>query len=272
MARSIREARRGLWRGCRVGGRRTMRGTLLAIVWGLGVVVPAAAQPDPCQLNEARAVLAAAGRLLARIDDEGAAAGLRAAAQPPGECHEIGLAALAVDGWVEARRLAQTGAAPDELSRTKDTLARLESVRTARPRSALLSQLAAYADAVIRAAVAAAQDERDEMQVYLAHARTLADSLALARTGSPWPLPLPIAEGELWLEVDRFAEARAALSAVDGGPFAGRAALGLARALERLGDASRACAAYRKASTAPLAPASTDRARAGMAQLACKEP
>jgi hypothetical protein len=151
----------------------------------------------------------------------------------------------------------------------RDTLARLEAVRSARPSTSLVAQQAAYADAVLRAAAAAAQDERDEMQAYLTHAEPLAESLALGRAGAPWPLPLALVAGELWLEVDRFAESRNAFNRVDDGALEGRTSLGLGRALERLGDRGAACTAYGRAATATLSRQARDLIALATARLAC---
>jgi hypothetical protein len=122
---------------------------------------------------------------------------------------------------------------------------------------------------VLRAAIAAAQDERDEMQLYLTHARTLAESLRLARDARPWPLPIELVEGELWLEVDRFAEAREAFARVGDPSLASRVALGAGHVLERLSDVPAACEAYRRAEAGALVPTATERARLAVARLKC---
>ena len=67
---------------------------------------------------------------------------------------------------------------------------------------------ARYAEVAIRAAVSAAQEERDEMALFLEHARDLSIQMALIGAPAQWPLPIDELEGELWFEVDRFAEAR----------------------------------------------------------------
>jgi hypothetical protein len=166
-------------------------------------------------------------------------------------------------------RLAQVGGAPEALARMRELLARIETVRASRPATALLSQHAAYTNAVLRAAVAASQDERDEMQVYLEHARTLAESLRLAQVGRPWPLPIELVAGELWLEVDRFSEARDTLARVPGDGLAARAAMGTGQALERLGEAAAACNAYRRAASGSLVPAAAERVQRAMSRLKC---
>jgi pimeloyl-ACP methyl ester carboxylesterase len=258
-----------LWRGPAGDAARAVRALLFAVACVTCAPGVAAAQPDPCADAAAQAALADARRDLDHADDAGAAERLQRAVERVGRCHEVGLAALAVDGWVEARRLALVGGAPDALARMRDTLARIDTVRAARPPTALLSQLAAYADAVLRAAVAAAQDERDEMQVYLAHARTLADSLGLARVARPWPLPIDVAAGELWLEVDRFSDARDAFARVTDEGLAARVALGSGQVLERVSDQAGACTAYRRAALGGLAPAATERARLAVIRLKC---
>jgi pimeloyl-ACP methyl ester carboxylesterase len=260
-----------LWRGPSEPGR-VARAGVMALACLLGSVPPAVAQTTPCETSAVTAILSGAEQDLARLDDEGAAARLREGregAAGAGGCDEIGVAALAVDGWVEARRLALVAGAPDALERMRGVLARLDAVRGSRPPTALVAQVAAYADAVLRAAVAAAQDERDEMQVYLAHARSIAESLRLARIARVWPLPIDVVDAELWLEVDRFVEARDAFLRVGEGPFAPRAALGLGAALERLADLTGACAAYRRAAAGGLVPVASERAQSGLSRLNC---
>lgn len=257
-----------LWRGpSEPGGAARASAMVLACL--LGASHTGFAQTDPCGTDAAQAVIAAARQDLSRGDDGVAADRLRKGSEWPGGCAEVGVAALAVDGWVEARRLALVAGAPEALERMRDVLARVDTVRASRPPTALLSQLAAYADAILRAAVAAAQDERDEMQVYLAHARSVAESLRLAGVDLPWPLPIDLVDAELWLEVDRFVEAGDAFARVPDGPFTARAALGLGAARERLQDSHGACAAYRRAAAGSLAGAMAERARLAIDRLAC---
>ena len=116
--------------------------------------------------------------------------------------------------------------------------------------------------------VAAAQDERDEMQLYLAHARPLAESLRLAHRDA-WPLTIELVEAELWLEVDRFAEARDAFARVTDPGLAARVALGRGQVMERLDDAAEACAAYRHAAAGALTPPATERAWLALTRLKC---
>lgn len=145
---------------------------------------------------------------------------------------------LAMDGWVAARELAPKGGALELLGPVNLRLRALDG---------LPGVAARYADVAIRAAVSAAQDERDEMEVFLAHARDLSDTMALAGAPAQWPLPIDELAGELWLEVDRYPEARDAyLRATRVKPTA-NAWVGLARASDRLGDLVAACAAYTQA-------------------------
>jgi hypothetical protein len=156
---------------------------------------------------------------------------------------------LAMDGWVAARELAPKGGALELLGPVNLRLRALDG---------LPGIAARYADVAIRAAVSAAQDERDEMEVFLAHARDLSDTMALAGAPAQWPLPIDEMAGELWLEVDRYTEARDAyLRATRVKPTA-NAWVGLARASDRLGDLVAACAAYTQASATAGLPSAVE--------------
>jgi len=147
---------------------------------------------------------------------------------------------VAMEGWVAARALAPRGGALELLGPVNQRLKTLDSL----PGSA-----ARYADVAIRAAVSAAQDERGELDVFLAHARDLSDLMAIGGRPAQWPLPIDELEGELWLEVDRYAESREAFRrAIKVKPTA-NALIGLARSSDRLGDVAGACAAYAQASS-----------------------
>lgn len=223
-------------------------------------------QSRGCDAPEVSAAMAAAAGLVQRVEDAAAVTAL----QGIPACRAAVVARVALEAWIEARRLASVGGAPAELGAVARLLGQLEALAAEGPPSALDVQGGRYAHAVIRAAVAAAQDERDEMQVYLAHARTLAASLAAAGV-RVWPLTLDEAEGELWLEVDRFAEARGAFErAVEGG--GARSLVGLGRALQRLGDRPAACAAYRRAAVLPLGEPAAGEVQSAVRQLACSPP
>lgn len=105
---------------------------------------------------------------------------------------------------------------------------------------------AAIARALVLAAIAAAQEERDELALLLTHATDL--DAATDQTGQAIPeLPLPVHEvaGDLWLQVDRYADAvREYEAAVERYPGRARAWLGLARAARKAGDSRRAREAF----------------------------
>ena len=106
---------------------------------------------------------------------------------------------IAMEGWTAARALAPKGGAVDLLGPVNTRLRELD---------AMPNMSARYAEVAIRAAVSAAQEERDEMGLFLDHARDLSKQMALAGAPAQWPLPIDELEGELWFEVDRFTEAR----------------------------------------------------------------
>ena len=150
---------------------------------------------------------------------------------------------IAAAGWTAARALAAKGGAVDQLGPVNQRLKELDHIPN--------NLNARYAEVAIRAAVCAAQDERDEMSVFLVHARGLSNQMSLAGEGpARWPLPIDELEGELWLQVDRYPEARDAYqrATVHGGA---RAWMGLARASDRLDQAKAACTAYRTAKLQP---------------------
>ena len=158
-----------------------------------------------------------------------------------------------LSGWVSARTSASVGGAQAEvLNNVSRALERIEQWREAAsrgttPREAIRALELGYADATLRAAIDAAQDERDEMAVYLLHARDLSRQLDLLGGAGRWPLPIDEVDGELWFEVDRYADSRDAYSRAADATNSPRAWIGLARAYTRLGDHANACTAYRHA-------------------------
>jgi hypothetical protein len=148
---------------------------------------------------------------------------------------------IAMAGWIAARELAPKGGAVALLGPVNQRLKELDS---------LPGPAARYADVAVRAAVSAAQEERDELGVFLAHARDLSNTMALTGSPAQWPLPIDELEGELWLEVDRFTEARDAYQRATKLKPSANAWVGLARANVRLNDVIGACAAYTQAASA----------------------
>jgi tetratricopeptide (TPR) repeat protein len=166
-------------------------------------------------------------------------------AQQPMLASERDVQRVAIEGWVAARALAPKGGALELLGPVNARLRELDKMPNVSAR---------YAEVAIRAAVSAAQEERDEMQLFLEHARDLSRQLGLAGTPAQYPLPIDELEGELWLEVDRYSEAKEAYTrAVQEKPTA-NALVGLARANDKLGDVIGACAAYTRARGTPGLP------------------
>lgn len=145
---------------------------------------------------------------------------------------------LAMAGWRAARELAPKGGAVELLGPVNDRLKALDAID---------ARSARYAEVAIRAAVSAAQEERDEMALFIDHARGLSHEMELLGAPAQWPLPIDELAGELWLEVDRFEEARAAYETATKIAPTPNAWVGLARASAKLGDTITACRAYTSA-------------------------
>jgi hypothetical protein len=174
---------------------------------------------------------------------------LLAESQQPAVAPERDVQRVAMDGWTAARALAPKGGALEFLGPVNARLRELDKMPNTSAR---------YAEVAIRAAVSAAQEERDEMQLFLEHARDLSRQMELAGAPAQYPLPIDELEGELWLEVDRYPEARDAYArAVEGQPTA-NALIGLARASDKLGDVIGACAAYTRARGTPGLPSTVE--------------
>jgi hypothetical protein len=157
---------------------------------------------------------------------------------------------IALEGWTAARAVANRGGAVELLGPVNIRLKELDTFPNLSAR---------YAEIAIRAAVAAAQEERDELGLLLEHARDLATQMG-AGAGKPpeWPLPIDEMEGELWLEVDRFTEAVAAFQRATRIRPTPNAWIGLARAADRLGDRVTACQAYAAAQNTKGLPTSVE--------------
>jgi hypothetical protein len=132
------------------------------------------------------------------------------------------LIVLAREGWTAARAAPVTGGTPESLAAPRRVLAEI----TKSTRATIWHVHGEYAHALIAAAMAAAQDEHGEMDIHLLHARSLDDRLKTSSYPAQWPLKIDEAEGELYLEVDRYADA--------------------ATAFRRAGNTAAACDAYRR--------------------------
>ncbi len=168
---------------------------------------------------------------------------------------------IAMEGWRAARAIAPKGGALELLGPVNIRLKELDGI----PKMS-----ARYAETAIRAAVSAAQEERDEMALLLEHARSLSDSMSLGGgTPAEWPLPIDELEGELWLEVDRVPEARDAYERATKLKPTPNAWIGLARSADRLGDRVTACRAYASAATTLNLPTSVE-LEISLYRLKCK--
>jgi tetratricopeptide (TPR) repeat protein len=163
-------------------------------------------------------------------------------------CPALELARLAVDGWFTAREAARGGGAPELLAPVRLVLEQIKALAgTKNAGSAVFDLQVEYAEITIRAAMAAAQDERPEMQLLLDHAGDLVQRLEQRSTRPVWPRTYNLVVGELWFEVDRFEEARAAYARAVQADASAAALVGLARAEARLGLMEQACATYKRA-------------------------
>ena len=161
-----------------------------------------------------------------------------AAQPPPGD-----LVKLAREGWRSARAAAQFGGAPPHLAEAAGILTAIDTMTM----GTVWHLHGAYAHSLIAAAMAAAQDENAEMDVHLVHARSLADRLTTSAYPAQWPCEIDEAEGELWLEVDRYADALGAFRrTVERGTSSPSVWLGLARSAAKTGETDLACRGYRR--------------------------
>jgi tetratricopeptide (TPR) repeat protein len=168
-----------------------------------------------------------------------------AVAAGAGACEAVRLVAIAERGWNEARTLAPRGGDRALLGPAMDAIETLDPLR-----AGALALEAEYAQVAIRAAIAAAQDERPEMELLLTHARDLSERLQLRGRHARWPRPFNLLAGELWFEVDRYAEARDAFARAAAAQPSPRALVGLGQALARLDRLDEACRTVRQVSGA----------------------
>jgi len=174
---------------------------------------------------------------------------LLATLQQPSIVSEQDVQRVALAGWTSARALAPKGGAVNLLGPVNLRLRELDKFP---------NMSARYAEIAIRAAISAAQEERDEMALLLEHARSLSDQIAVGAEPPQWPLPIDELEGELWFEVDRFSEARDAYRRATDLKPTPNAWIGLARSSDRLGDLVTACRAYASAGSTKNLPTSVE--------------
>ena len=213
------------------------------LAWLLSIQLAAAPGQSACQA--ALQAMRDAQVLLSRGDEGNAQARLALSADAAA-CLPVQLAIRALRGWHQARALAPLGGAAEHLPPVRLTLDELQAIRAA-GEWALETE---YADTCIRAAIAAAQDERPEMELLLTHARDLAERLQLRDRRATWPLTFNLVAGELWFEVDRYEDARAAYERAARAEPSAVALVGLARALARLGRVEEACETFARVTDA----------------------
>ena len=127
------------------------------------------------------------------------------------------------------------------------SLAPVRAAIAAAGERAALGEVAEIVGFVLRAAMAAAQSERDEMAVMLAQALQVERGRGARGQGGAPLISAHEMAGELWLQVHRYDEAAAAYRI--GRAYAGdspRTTIGLARALARQNQAGAACEEYRR--------------------------
>lgn len=152
----------------------------------------------------------------------------------------LDLALVYLRGLVAARAAYATGGDPASLAPVRAAIAAVGE-------RAALGEVAEIAGFVLRASMAAAQSERDEMAVMLAQALQIERGRGARGLGGAPLISAHEMAGELWLQVHRYDEAAAAYRVARA--FAGdspRLAAGLARALARQRQIAEACAEYRR--------------------------
>lgn len=169
----------------------------------VGLLLFLIAAQAPCPPDAQQLMWTAAARAQ-EPDLSPSADGLREAASRG--CADAEAGALYLRGLIDARDAFRKGAPPESLVSVHTAVASLERLGQGRPGPAEVARL------MLRAAAAAAQTERDEMALYLAHAERM-DGL-LRATGLPAAPVLSAAEisGELWLQVHRYDDAHAAFT------------------------------------------------------------
>ena len=198
----------------------------------LALVLLALAQAARCD-----AVLPAARTHVGRLDPLQAERELAARAR---DGCDVDLALVYLRGLTAAKAAYARGG--DDAS-----LAPVRAAIAAAGERAALGEVAEIVGFVLRAAMAAAQSERDEMAVMLAQALQVERGRGARGQGGAPLITAHEMAGDLWLQVHRYDEAAAAYRI--GRAFAGdspRTTIGLARALARQNQIGAACGEYRR--------------------------
>jgi len=119
-------------------------------------------------------------------------------------CTPAEIEAVYIPGWDAAESAARVGGSPDSLAPVRDAIATLERMAGSAHGPA---EIARY---VLAAAADAAQDERDEMALFLEHAVTLERVQLDARQPGAPAITAHEAAGDLWLRVHRYEDAKMA--------------------------------------------------------------
>ncbi len=244
------------------------------LVWVLLTVQVAGGQVEraPTRPCRTEAAIAAARSTIETLDLPALA--VRFGQDVRAGCADATIAALYLRGLVAAQEAYAVGGSPESLAPVRGAIATLMAVGPSHETSAEI------ASAVLQAAAAAAQSEREEMALYLAHALRLeVVERARGRPGAP-VVTAHEAAGDLWLRVHRFDDAQTAYDvAAEQVGATPRVILGRARVASRQTHTLAACAAYRTlndlaGSAEPSAGGRSEiaEARAYLAQPACGRP
>lgn len=214
----------------------------MSLIVGLAAWIVAAgiAAPGPACVPAATQALTRAADAVLAGESATASNLLRDGAEQHTDCAMLELAARVQAGWDAALAAAKMGGTVEALAPTREVLKALE----ARPKPGATPE--SYGIAMLHAAAAASQDERAELKVWIEHARLLASRMALAGDTATWPMPIELGEASLWMLVDDYEQAETAFAAAANGKASAAALAGLARARDRRGNKSGACAAYRQ--------------------------
>lgn len=218
----------------------TGNGGLPSAIADATVIEPSLPEPptvDARDGRDARSLIAEALVRAAEFDLTGASELLRVTAERGDRGAEVGL--IYVRGLIDAREAFRDGGTVAALAPVHGAIESLDAIAQGRRGSAEIARL------VLQGAAAAAQSERDEMRLYLETAvqmELIQNTAGLS--GAPLVSAAEIA-GDLWLQVDRYEDARLAYTeAATRTGSSLRILAGLGRAASRLKDVLAACASY----------------------------